>query len=312
MALFNRQEKKAGKAAPEPEAQEVAAKPADPPEQAPDESLAAVEPAPARPAEEQPTSGSPEPASLGHEISEGATTEQHETLPAALEPELRRIIDTAVARVAAIELDAIRQSRALTLRTEEEGREALKYALDRALELVKSFELLTVTIAGMVDALRVELDETMEALQAVQEPQSELSRELDARKAAAAETAPAIEPPVTVVEPEPEPQPEPEPEPEPEPKPESRPEPAPVQAAPPSMNGAEVEPSPEMEEMFRERIRSMKESGKNRQEAERSLLRFNLGRRYLPLLDEIYGEASAQHHANGGQRKGRVRSFFTR
>ena len=291
MALFDRQGKKARNAAPEAEAQDVSAKPADPPE-----------PAPAEPAAEPPASDSPQPPSLEHEISEGATTVQHETLPAALEPELRRIIDTAVARVAAIELDAIRQSRALTLRTEEEGREALRYALDRALELVKSFELLTVTIAGMVDALRVELDETMEALQAAQEPQSELSRELDARKAAAAQPAPAIEPPVTVVEPEPEPAPEPEP----------KPEPAPVQSAPPSMNGAEVEPSPEMEEMFRERIRSMKESGKTRQEAERSLLRFNLGRRYLPLLDEIYGEASAQHHANGGQRKGRVRSFFTR
>ena len=34
-----------------------------------------------------------------------------ETLPSALEPELRRIIDTAVARVAAIELDAIREAR---------------------------------------------------------------------------------------------------------------------------------------------------------------------------------------------------------
>ncbi len=287
MALFNRQKKKARKAETNPEEPQVAAQHADQPEQAPAPdpppviAPPVVDGAPAAPADE--------PASPDQAISEGPTS-QHETLPAALEPELRSIIDTAVARVAAIELDAIRQSRALTQRTEEEGREALRYALDRALELVKSFELLTVTIAGMVDALRVELDETMAALREVPEPQSELSRELDARSAAAAESPTAIEAPAPVSA-----QPEPQPEPA------------------PSMNGAQIEPSPEMEDMFRERIRAMREGGKTRQEAERSLLRFNLGRRYVWLLDEIYDDEIAPTPASAnGQRRGRVRSFFTR
>jgi hypothetical protein len=224
---------------------------------------------------------------------------RHETLPAALEPELRKIIDTAVAQVAAIELDAIRQSRALTQRSEEEGREALKYALDRAFQVMNSFELLTGTIAGMVDALRVELDDAVEALRNVQEPESELSRELDERRAA---QEPPEEPPAVPQEPEPEPQAAAEPEP----------------VAEPSLNGGGAEPlaeaSPELTEMFREQIQHMRDSGDSREQAEQSLLRFNVGRRFLGLLDEVYAEDPAETaDASGdGQRKRRVRGFFSR
>jgi len=259
------------------------------------------------------SSGSDALTNLEREISESAAPVQYEALPAALEPELRKIIDTAVARVAAIELDAIRQSRALTQRSEQQGREALKYALDRAFQLMNSFELLTATIAGMVDALRTELDDAVTALRDVQEPESALSRELDARKEEKPEPEPEPEP--VAVEPEPEPEPvvsEPEPQPEP-----AVPEPVAAVAAEPALNGVEAhtEPSPEMEETFRERLRTMKDDGKSRQEAERSLLRFNLGRLYVPLLDEIYPEdepAAMSQPSSNGQRKRRVRSFFTR
>ena len=87
------------------------------------------------------------------------------------------------------------------------------------------------------------------------------------------------------------------------------------------MNGAGAEsaesltePSPEMTQMFREQIVNMRDSGKSREEAERSLLRFNLGRRFLGLLDEIYAEepTATPHRSSNGQRKRRVRSFFTR
>ena len=84
----------------------------------------------------------------------------------------------------------------------------------------------------------------------------------------------------------------------------------------PSSNGdgaSLTEPSPEMTEMFREQLQSMKSSGKTRQEAERSLLRFNVGRRCLGLLDEIYGEDTGEATPSGEQqRKGRMRSFFSR
>ena len=238
MALFDRQRKKAGMASRAP----VELRPARPPVAAPPKPV--EEPARGsdteaeevqRQAQEEQNVQEPQaaeakaidqspaadPSTASAALSEyqqevtPAPPVRHETLPAALEPELRKIIDTAVARVAAIELDAIRQSRALTQRSEEQGREALKYALDRAFQLMNSFELLTGTIAGMVDALRVELDDAVEALRNVQEPESELSRELDARRAA---QEPVEEP--AAQEPEPAPaavRPEPEPEPEPEP-----------------------------------------------------------------------------------------------
>ena len=76
----------------------------------------------------------------------------------------------------------------------------------------------------MVDALRVELDDAIEALRNVHEPESELSRELDARQRRAgrvdegrrAGAAPAAREPSRWQEPEPEPEPEPGPS-EPEP-----------------------------------------------------------------------------------------------
>ncbi len=75
-----------------------------------------------------------------------------------------------------------------------------------------------------------------------------------------------------------------------------------------------TEPSPEMTEMFREQIQNMKESGKSREEAERSLLRFNLGRRFLGLLDEIYADdaVAGAHRSSAGPGKSRMRGFFTR
>ena len=106
-----------------------------------------------------------------------------ETLPAALEPELRRIIDTAVARVAAIELEAIHEARELTQRSEKEAREALRFALDRAFNLIATLELLASTVSGMADALKIELDDAIDALRKVPEPESELAKELAQRRA---------------------------------------------------------------------------------------------------------------------------------
>jgi hypothetical protein len=126
-----------------------------------------------------------------------------ETLPSALEPELRRIIDTAVARVAAIELEAIREARELTQRSEQEAREALRFALDRAFNLINTLELLAATVGGMAEALKIELDDAIAALRKVPEPESALAKEM---------AAPATEVPAPVQEAPPAPEPEPEPE----------------------------------------------------------------------------------------------------
>ena len=126
-----------------------------------DESVPEAQPVPAVTPEA--VIGSPQPAG---------------NLPAALEPELRRIIDTAVARVAAIELEAIREARHLTQRSEHEARDALRFALDRGLNLISSLELLAATVNGMAEALKTELDDAIVALRNVSEPQSELAEQL--------------------------------------------------------------------------------------------------------------------------------------
>ena len=119
----------------------------------------------------------------------GGVRSMAETLPAALEPELRRIIDTAVARVAAIELEAIHEARELTQRSEKEAREALRFALDRAFNLIATLELLASTVSGMADALKIELDDAIDALRKVPEPESELAKELAERAPGPAQEA---------------------------------------------------------------------------------------------------------------------------
>ena len=196
-------------------------------------------------AQEAESAPSPPPAAAG-------ARSMTESLPSALEPELRRIIDAAVARVAAIELEAIRDARELTQRSEQEARESLKFALDRAFNLIATLELMAATVSGMAEALKIELDDAIEALRKVPEPRSALAQEL---APAAPEVQAAPEPAVAQPEAtapeatapeakEPEPaQPEPAPEP-------PKPEPAPVAAQPePELKpeAAQPEPAPEPE-----------------------------------------------------------------
>jgi outer membrane biosynthesis protein TonB len=159
-----------------------------------------------------------------------------ETLPSALEPELRRIIDTAVARVAAIELDAIREARELTQRSEQEARDALRFALDRAFNLINTLELLATTVGGMAEALKIELDDAIDALRRVPEPESALGREMAAKEAPPAQEAPPV--------PEPEPAPPPAPAPPPEPAPVAEQTPAPEPAQKPALEPAQ-KPEPQ-------------------------------------------------------------------
>lgn len=183
-----------------------------------------------------------------------------ESLPSALEPELRRIIDAAVARVAAIELEAIRDARELTQRSEQEARESLKFALDRAFNLIATLELMAATVSGMAEALKIELDDAIEALRKVPEPRSALARELaPAAPEAQAAPEPAVAQPEAkapeakapeakapeATEPEAK-EPEPaQPEPAPEPP---KPEPAPVAAQPePELKPEAAQPEPVLE-----------------------------------------------------------------
>ena len=61
----------------------------------------------------------------------------------------------------------------------------------------------------------------------------------------------------------------------------------------------EIEPSPELTGMFREQITRMRDDGKSRDEAERVLLRFRLGHRFLGMLDEIYLSGAPSSRGRG-------------
>ena len=77
----------------------------------------------------------------------------------------------------------------------------------------------------------------------------------------------------------------------------------------PPMPDPEFEPSPELTGMFREQITRMRDDGKSRDEAERVLLRFRLGHRFLGMLDDIYlsGRAEQQGGVASGSRSHRFR-----
>ena len=140
------------------------------------------------------TPEAPEPQAPEPHATAGAVRSMTEALPSALEPELRRIIDTAVARVAAIELEAIREARELTQRSEQEARDALRFALDRAFNLINTLELLAATVGGMAEALKIELDDAIDALRKVPEPESALAREMAQAAAPTPEPEPELEP----------------------------------------------------------------------------------------------------------------------
>jgi hypothetical protein len=96
-------------------------------------------------------------------------------------------------------LEAIREARQLTQRSEQDARNALRFALDRAFNLINSLELMAATVSGMAEALKTELDDAIEALRNVPEPESPLAKELAAETPAAEEPAaeaPAAEAPV--------------------------------------------------------------------------------------------------------------------
>jgi hypothetical protein len=181
-----------------------------------------------------------------------------ERIAAALEPELRRVIDMTMERVAEIEQETMRGARELMASSGQNSQEAL----DRSSRLVNNLDALTGTVSEVTSALRTEVDDVTESLRGLHGLKVELPEE-----------------------------PSPAPEPRSDPAPDAQepdapapdiPEPAPLTPDP------EIEPSPELTGMFREQITRMRDDGKPRDEAERVLLRFRLGHRFLGMLDEIY------------------------
>jgi hypothetical protein len=215
----------------------------------------------------------------------------------AAESESRPVIDTAAAHVAEIKSSAVQEARELISRSLQGEREAFSSTLNRSSRLTSTGDVLAGTVAEMTSALRTQVDDVIEALRALREVVAEWP-EVD--------FAPGDAEPEHPYAGHPEP---PDPQEQavvalPEAEPPAAPDTGPAAAEPPPgrvPNAAavnpRVEPSPELREMFRQHVTRMHDDGKPREEAERALLRFKLGHRFVEMLNEVYSSDAASADA---------------
>jgi hypothetical protein len=198
-----------------------------------------------------------------------------ERIASSLEPELRRVIDVTMARVAELEQATRQEARGLLESTEEDSQDAL----ERSNRLVANLEALTGTVTEVTSTLRTEVDEVTEAL-----------RDLKGSRVRLPEQEP---PPRSVTEPAPSPA-----------------EPAAAEPVVEPTPAPAIDPAPEMEEMYRQHITRMRADGKSRKEARRIMRRYAMGHRFMWMVDDIYmHDGSTDESPSGG---GRIKRFFTR
>ena len=97
-----------------------------------------------------------------------------ERIAAALEPELREVIDMTMERVAEIEQETMREARELMVSAGQNSQEAL----DRSSRLVNSLDALTGTVSQVTSALRTEVDDVTESLRGLHGLKVELPEEM--------------------------------------------------------------------------------------------------------------------------------------
>ena len=178
-----------------------------------------------------------------------------ERIAAALEPELRRVIDMTMDRVAEIEKETMREARELMVSAGQDSQEAV----DRSSRLVHNLDALSGTVSEVTSALRTEVDYVTESLRGLHGLNVKLPEEM-AGNASDAESQQAEPQPVA-------PQASPEPEPEPEPASDRAPEapapdatapeaPAPTPRTPDAPNPTPLNPTPQQLSLQRPTLRS--------------------------------------------------------
>jgi hypothetical protein len=192
-----------------------------------------------------------------------------EDLRSTIEAEVTKIVSRAEARAAEIEDQALEKASRIERESERRSQTVLRESRERLGQMLDEIGSIERSVGDSTRSLRAEAER--------------LSAEIDA----------ALEEPLDLPLPEPAPLDErpveealpPEPEPEPD-------DVTPPEAA----SGSEDEPyvtdfaETEVREMIRQQLVSLADSGRNRADAERMLLRFRQGERYFDLLDEIYPE----------------------
>jgi hypothetical protein len=212
------------------------------------------------------------------------------SIAARIEPELRAIVDQAVERVAVLEVEAVREARDQAQESKRREREAFEEVLERLSGLLDGLDQLADSVSGVARSMRDEL----EGLNGVV---TELARASSALEADARASEPAVE---DISEPPPEPEFEPTSDPVNE---DAGLEPwddAASGVAAYNGHAQTTEPPPEITRMFRRQMENMWRSGTSRAEAERWLMRFELGDHHRDLLDEIYSAARIQPRPRKG------------
>ncbi|MGH6912985.1 MAG: hypothetical protein ACREH3_04680 [Geminicoccales bacterium] len=164
----------------------------------------------------------------------------------------------------------------MLVRSEHEAREAFGSTLERSAALVAKLEALVGAVDEMSSGLRAEVEDVTESLRAMQDGLREWPEREDGPPSDAEPERAEVQPPLPAAA-----------EPSPGEGPRGGPDP-------------HTEPSPELIEMFREQITKMRDDGKSRDEAERVLLRFRLGHRFLGMLDDVYSDVSSTNARKTG------------
>jgi hypothetical protein len=212
--------------------------------------------------------------------------DERTSIAARIEPELRAIVDQAVERVAVLEVEAVREVRDHAQESKRREQEALEEVLERLAGLLDGLDLLAESVSGVASSMRQEL----EGLNGVV---TELTRASSTLEADARDSEPVVEE-VSELPPEPEWEPASDRVTE-----DAGSEPwdgddAVSGTAAYNGNAQETEPPPEITRMFRRQMENMWRAGTSRADAERWLMRFELGDHHRDLLDEIYSAARIQ------------------
>jgi cell division septum initiation protein DivIVA len=182
-----------------------------------------------------------------------------EGLRSTIEMEVVRIVESAEARAAEIEDQALEKASRLEQNSESRLEAALEDSRQRLARMLSEIDAVEASLGQSVSSLRAEAQRlTGELGRAATEPFEPPDPPMAEAEADPGE--PAQESPEAIAEPD---------------------EQAPIAGV----------ADPAVREMIQQQLRGLAESGRTRADAERMLLRFHEGEQYFDLLDEIYPES---------------------
>jgi hypothetical protein len=215
----------------------------------------------------------------------GSVTDE---LRSTIDAEVAKIVERAEARAAEIESQALDRASRMQQDSERRAREVFHDSRERLQQMLAEIDAIDRVVGDAVRSLRAEAERLNSEIDGVRQepfPPTETIQPSDIIDSDG--SAPSTQEQVEEAPPE---------------------EPA---AAVAEADGEEIEAGldgdgdPEVREMIRQQLLSLAESGRNRADAERMLLRFRQGEQYFDLLEEIYPEETPGRRGLLRRRKAR-------